>query len=139
MPRHHPYGLLHPLPIPTKPWQSISMDFIIDLPLSQGFDTILTVVDRFTKMAHFLPCLKTITSEQIADHVMREVFRHHGLPNNIISDCGPQFISKFWWHLLSLFNIVCTLSSSYHPQTDGQIERTNQTLEQYLRCFISYQ
>jgi hypothetical protein len=63
MPRHHPYGLLHPLPIPTKPWQSILMDFIIDLPLSQGFDTILTVVDRSTKMAHFLPCLKTITSE----------------------------------------------------------------------------
>jgi hypothetical protein len=70
---------------------------------------------------------------------MREVFRHHGLIDNIISDRGPQFISKFWWHLLSLFKIICTLSSSYYPQTDGQTERTNQRIEQYLRCFISYQ
>ena len=139
IPRHHPFGLLQPLPIPTKPWQSISLDFITDLPLSQGFDTILTVVDRFTKMAHFLPCIKTITSEQTADLVMREVFRHHGLPDSIVSDRGPQFISKFWRHLLSLLKISCNLSSSYHPQTDGQAERTNQTLEQYLRCFISYQ
>ena len=139
MPRHHPYGLLQPLPISTKPWQSIALDFITDLPLSRGFDTILTVVDRFTKMAHFLPCTKTINSKETSDLVMREVFRHHGFPDNIVSDRGPQFISKFWRHLLSLLKISCNLSSSYHPQTDGQAERTNQTLEQYLRCFISYQ
>ena len=69
---------------------------------------------------------------------MREAFRHHGFPDNIVSDRGPQFISKFWRHLLSLLNISCNLSSSYHPQTDGQTERTNQTLEQCLRCFIYY-
>ena len=93
MPHHHPYGLLRPLPIPTKPWHSISLDFIADLrPPSRGFDTILTVVDRFTKMAHFLPCTKAINTEQTIDLVMREVFRHHGFLDNIVSDHGPQLL-----------------------------------------------
>jgi transposase InsO family protein len=139
MPRHRPFGLLQPLPTPDGPWKSISLDFITDLPPSEGFDAILTVVDRFTKMAHFIPCTKTTNSEETANMVMREVFRHHGLPDDIISDRGPQFISKFWKHLMEALNISCKLSSSYHPQTDGQTERTNQTLEQYLRCFVNYQ
>ena len=90
-------------------------------------------------MAHFLPCIKVITSEEIVKVVMREVFRHHGLPDSIISDCGPQFVSKFWKHLLKMLKVTCNISSGYHPQTDGEAERTNQTLEQYLRCFLSYQ
>ena len=139
MPRHHPYGLLQPLPIPKKPWQSISLDFITDLPLSKGYDCILSVVDPFTKMSQFLPCTKTINSEDTADLVMREIFRHHGLPDDIISDRGPQFISKFWKHLCAMLKVSCKLSSGYHPQTNGKTERTNQTLEQYLRCFINYQ
>ena len=139
MPRRRPFGLLHPLPIPDGPWKSISLDFIVDLPPSEGFDAILTVVDRFTKMAHFIPCTKTTNSEETANMVMREVFRHHGLPDDIISDRGPQFISKFWKHLMEALKVSCKLSSSYHPQTDGQTERTNQTLEQYLRCFVNYQ
>ena len=69
----------------------------------------------------------------------REVFRHHGLPESIISDRGPQFVSKFWKHLFKMVNVTYNLSSCYHPQTDGEAERTNQTLEQYLRCFLSYQ
>jgi hypothetical protein len=107
MPRHHPYGLLQPLPAPSKPWQSISMDFITDLLASQGFDAILIVVDRFTKMTHFLPCVKSITSQQTTDIIMREVFRHHPLPNNIISDgypcCGrtsggtKRWLPVVWW------------------------------------------
>ena len=108
------------------------MDFITDLPPSQGFDVILTVVDRFTKMTHFLPYVKSISSQETADIIMCEVFRHHGLPNDIISDRGPQFISHFWKHLCDGLQISCKLSSSYHPETDGQTERTNQTLEQYL-------
>ena len=115
------------------------MDFIANLPLSKSFDAILTVVDRFTKMTHFLPCTKTINNKETADIIMKEVFRLHGLPNDIISDRGPQFISKFWKHLLEMLKVSCKLSSSYHPQSDGQTERTNQTLEQYLRCFINYQ
>jgi hypothetical protein len=94
MPRHQPYGLLHPLPIPNWPWQSISLDFIFDLLVSNGFDTILTIVDRLTNITHFLPCTKGINSE-ITTYLMREVFRPHGLPDNIISDQGPQFMSKF--------------------------------------------
>ena len=89
MPHRHPYGLLRPFPVPTKPWQSISLDFVTVLPPSQGFDTIFVVVDRFTKMAHFLPCIKTINSEQTTDLVMREVFQHYGFLDNIVSDCGP--------------------------------------------------
>ena len=130
---------MRPLPIPDGPWKSISIDFITDLPSSQDYDAILTVVDRFTKMAHFLPCRKTFSSQETTNLVMREVFKHHGLPDEIISDHGPQFIAKFWTHLLEILRISRKLSSSYHPQTDGQTERTNQTLEQYLRCFINYQ
>ena len=91
-----------------------------NLPDSKGFNVILTVVDRYTKMAHFWPCTKEITSEETVVIVMREVFRHHGLPESIISDRGPQFVSKFWKHLLKMLNVRCNLSSDYHPQTNGQ-------------------
>jgi hypothetical protein len=117
MPRHQPFGRLQPLPIPGGLWKSISLDFITNLPPSEGFDTILTVVDRFTKMTHFIPCMKTINSEETTNMVMREVFRHHGLPDNIIGDRGPLFISKFWKHLVESLNVSCKLSSSYHPPT----------------------
>ena len=85
--------------------------FITDLPVSKGFDTILTVVDRFTKMSHFLPCTKLITSQETTDLVMQQVFKHHGLPDDIISDRGPQFISKFWKHMFKLLHISVKLSS----------------------------
>ena len=138
MPRHHPYGLLKPLPIPSKLWQSIALEFIKNLPISKGFNAILAVVDRYTKVAHFLPCTKEISNEEIAEIVIFEVCRHHGLLDSIISDRGPQFVSKFWKHLFTMLKVTCNLSSSYHPQIDGQAEQTNQTLEQYLRCFLSY-
>jgi hypothetical protein len=114
--------LLQPFPIPLGPWKSISLDFITNLPLSNGFDVIRTVVNRFTKMAHFLPCMETYTSQEMEDLVMRKVFKHYGLPNDIISDRGPQFIPKFWKHLLKILKISRKLSSSYHPQTDSQSE-----------------
>ena len=129
MPKHRPYGLLEPLPFPIKSWHSIYIDFIIDLPDLKGFNAILTVVDLYTKMVHFLPCTKELTSKEIAEIVMREVLWHHGLPNSIISDRGPQFVSKFWKHLFKMLKVTCNLSYSYHPQTDGQAEHTNQTLE----------
>ena len=95
MPRHRPYALLEPLPNPSKPWQFIALDFITDLLVYNGFDEILTVVDRYTKMAHFLPCTKEISSEETVETVMREVCRYHGLPDSIINSRGPQFVSKF--------------------------------------------
>jgi hypothetical protein len=94
-PRHQPYGLLHPLPAPIGPWKSIALDFITDLPFSKGYDAILTVVVCFTKITHFLPCVKTFTSQDTSNMVTREVFKHHRLPDDIISDHGPQSISKF--------------------------------------------
>jgi transposase InsO family protein len=130
---------LHPLPIPQAPWKSNLIDFITDLPSSQENDDILVVVDRFSKMAHFIPCSSSITSEATSTLFLREIFRLHGLPDNIISDCGPQFIAGFWKRLLELLHIDRSLSSAHHPESNGQIETTNQTLEQYLHCFISYQ
>ena len=109
-----------------------------DLLVSKGFDAIITVVDQLTKMAHFLPW-KSITSHEVVDLVMREVLRHHGLPDDVISDRGPQFISKFSKHMFKLLRILAKLSSGYHPETNGQSDHTNQTLEKYLRCFINYQ
>ena len=117
IPRHRPYGLLQSLPVPDGPQKSISVDFITDLPSSKSYDVILIVADLFTKMAHFLPCRTT-------NLVVREVFKYHGLPVEIINDCGPQFIAKFWTHLLEILRNSRKLSSSYRPQTDGQTELT---------------
>lgn len=137
--RHQPHGLLQPLPVPEGPWNSISMDFISDLPVSKGHDTILVVVDRFTKMAHFIACNKNISAEETAELVLRHVVRLHGLPNDIVTDRGTQFTSKFWSRLFELFGTQIKLSTAFHPQSDGQTERVNQILEQYLRCYINYQ
>mgnify|MGYP000532974220 FL=1 len=129
MPHHRPYGLLHPLPIPRRPWVSLSMDFITDLPLVGGHDTVLVIVDRFSKMAHFVPCSKTISGEETVDLFLKNIVRLHGLPEDITSDRGSQFISHFWRRLLQTFGTSVNLSSTYHPQTDGQMERVNQILE----------
>ena len=136
--RHKPYGLLMPLEVPNKPWESISMDFITDLPNSNGYDAILVVVDRFSKMAHFIPCTKKISARTTAKLILQHIVRLHGLPRDIVSDRGPQFHSKFWKNLFGLLGTKISLSSAFHPQSDGQSERVNQVLEQYLRCTINY-
>ena len=116
-PRHQSYGLLQPLPIPENPWKSISLDFITDLPVSKGFDAILTVVDRLTKMAHFLPSTKSNTSQDTINLVMRKVFMHDGLPDDIISDRGSLVIHlKNLKHILKLLRISDMLFSGYHPK-----------------------
>ena len=137
--RHKRNGKLMPIPIPNQPWKSISLDFITDLPLSSGFDCILVVVDRFTKMAHFEPCTKSITAKGCVNILLRTVFKLHGIPDEIISDRGPQFVSKFWNSLLNALGTKAKLSSAFHPETDGQTERVNQILEQYLRCTVNYE
>ena len=133
--RMKPAGLLQPLPTAPRPWFSISMDFITDLPPVDGYDSILVIVDRFSKMAHFIPCTKTITSTGLSTLFINNIVRIHGLPNDIVSNQGPQFNSQFWNATLKNLNIQCNLSSAFHPQSDGQMERTNQTLEQYLRIY----
>lgn len=138
-PRRKPHGLLQPLPISDKPWKSISMDFIEQLPNSGGFDAILVVVDRFSKMAIFLPCTTTTTSEDLALLFIQHIFSKFGVPQDVISDRGSKFTSAFWTSIAKSLGLKSKLSTAYHPQTDGQTERVNQILEAYLRQYLSYQ
>jgi hypothetical protein len=138
IPRHRLFGLLRLLPIPKKPWSSISMDFITDLSSSKAFDSIFVVVDRLTKMAHFVPCNKTVIGEETARLFMNNIYKYHGFPDDIISNRGSQFTSKFWQSIFKILKVKIKLSSAYHSQTDGQTERVNQVLEQYLHCTINY-
>ena len=137
--RQKPAGLLHPLPVPPRPWHSLSMDMIVDLPMTGQWDSILVVVDRLTKFAHFIPCAKTLDSAGLADLFIQNVIKLHGLPNNIVSDRGSIFVSQFWSAIMMKLNIKQCLSSAYHPESDGQTERVNQCLEQYLRIYSDYQ
>ena len=130
--------------MPSGPWKSVSCDFIVDLPLSrtpdgQTFDSILVFVDRFTKMAHFVPCLKSTDAPVFADIFFKNVIRLHGIPESLVSDRGSIFTSHFWKSLSALMNVKPRLSTAFHPQTDGQTERMNQTLEQYLRIYCNYE
>ncbi|KAF5372651.1 hypothetical protein D9615_009824 [Tricholomella constricta] len=139
IPRHKPYGLLQPLDIPERPWKSISMDFIVKLPNSHSYDSILVVCDRLTRAAHFIPCTESMTASDLAWLFVDRIFRYHGLPDSIISDRGTLFVSNFWKELTSRLDIDARFSTAYHPRTDGLTERTNQTLEGYLRAYCSYQ
>ena len=115
------------------------MDFIEGLPLSDGFDTILVIVCRLTKMGLFIPTHREIDAEDLAMLFLQHVFSKHGTPSDIVSDRGKHFISHFWRSLCTLLDVKANLSTAYHPETDGQTERLNQILEQYLRIYINYQ
>jgi len=132
-----PSGLLHPLPIPSRPWSHIAIDFVTGLPISRGMSTILTIVDRFSKSCHLVPLRKLPTAFQTAQLLIKHVFRLHGIPQEILSDRGPQFISQVWKAFCSALNCKSSLTSGYHPQSNGQTERMNQQLESSLRCLTS--
>jgi len=134
--RHQPYGLSSPLELPYAPWQSIAMDFITELPRSEGCDQLWVVIDRFTKMAHFIP-LKEKTAADLVKIFAREIWRFHGLPTDIVSDRDSRFTSETWKGFLELLGIRPRMSTAFHPQTDGQTERLNQTIEAYLRAFVA--
>jgi len=127
-----------PNSILEKPWTHISTDFITKLPLAQGYDAILVVVDRLTKMVHFIPTTEKTTAEGLARLFRDNVWKLHGLPESIISDRGPQFTAGLMQELNEMLGIKSKLSTVFHPQTDGQTERVNQELEQYLRMFINH-
>nr|CBN81752.1 Pol polyprotein [Dicentrarchus labrax] len=129
-----PAGLLHPLPVPRRPWSHIAVDFVTGLPTSEGNDTILTIVDRFSKSVHFVPLPKLPSSLETAKLLVTHVFRLHGIPQDIVSDRGPQFASQVWRAFCQALGASVSLSSGYHPQSNGQTERANQQLEAALRC-----
>lgn len=137
--RHKPYGELRSLPVPSQPWTSIGMDFIVKLPVSHGFDSIFVVIDRFTKMAYFIPCKETVDAKGVASLFIDNILRCHGLPSDITSDRGSVFLSKFWTRMMTLLEVNLNHSSSFHPQTNGQTERVNGVLEQYLRLYCNHQ
>ncbi len=138
-PRHKPYGLLQPLDIPDRPWKAITMDFIVKLPLSHRCDSIWVVCDRLTRAAHFIPTVETLRAPDLAWLFIDRIFRYHGVPESIVSDRGSLFVSKFWNELARQLQFSLDTSTAYHPRTDGLTERTNQTLETYLRAYCSYQ
>ena len=132
-----PSGLLQPLPIPERPWRSIGMDFLGPLSKSaSGKDMILVIIDRLTKMAHFIPTISIVTSKQMAELFLEYVFRHHGLPENIVSDRDPKFTVKFWQSLNKALGIKLFMSTLNHPQTDGQSEATVKIIQKLLRPFV---
>jgi hypothetical protein len=133
-----PYGQLSPLPVPEKPWDSVSMDFITDLPKTTNKnDAILVVVDRLTKMTHFIPCAISCTAQQACDLFIQNVIRLHGCPSSIVVDRDPRWRSSFWQSWCQLVTIHVGMSTAFHPQTDGQTERMNRTLEEVLRHYIN--
>jgi len=142
--RHAPYGFLKPLPVPQVPYEEIALDFIVKLPKSYdsltktAYDSILVVTDRLTKRAHFIPYLEGSSAEVFTDVFLRYIYADHGLSRFIITDRGSVFTSEFFRTLTKRLGVSQKLSTSFHPQTDGQTERLNQTLEQYLRIYVNY-
>uniref|UniRef100_A0AAX7TMI6 Integrase catalytic domain-containing protein n=1 Tax=Astatotilapia calliptera TaxID=8154 RepID=A0AAX7TMI6_ASTCA len=133
-----PPGLLQLLPTPARPWSHVSLDFVTGLPPSAGHTAILTVIDRFSKAAHFVALPKLPSALETARLLTSHVFRLHGIPEDIASDRGPQFTSRVWREFCSALGAKVSLSSGFHPQSNGQSERANQELETALRCVASH-
>jgi hypothetical protein len=135
-----PAGLLQPLPVPEWKWEEIGMDFVTGLPQTQkGNDSIWVIIDRLTKVAHFIPVKTTFGGATLARIYLKEIVRLHGIPRKIVSDRGTQFTSKFWTSLQKAMGTELDFSTAYHPQIDGQTERVNKVLEDLLRaCVLAF-
>ncbi len=141
--RHKPYGDLQFLPVPTFRWKDLSIDFITRLLVStnwkgETYDSILVIVDRLTQMVHYEPVKVTIDAPALVEVIIEAVVQHHGLSNSIVSDRGSVFNSKFWSSLCYFLGITQRLSTTFHPQTDGQTKRQNSTMEGYLQAFVNF-
>ena len=133
--RHRQYGLLQPFEIPERPWKSIEIDLLCNLPPSKGYTVIMVVVDRFSKMIYLMPFKDIPNSSQSAKAFINNIYRFHGLLYDIITDRGTQFTSSLWQEFLRLLGIKSKIATTDHHQTVGQVERCNSYIEQYLRCF----
>ena len=131
-------GVLQPIPLPERAWQQITTDLVTDLPESDGKTAVAVFVDRLTKMVHFFPCTKEITAAEYARLFVNQVFRLHRMPEVIISDRDPRFVSKFWEEMFSLLGTDLRFSTAFHPETDGQSEVTIRVLENFLRPYIEH-
>ncbi|KAK3508687.1 hypothetical protein QTP70_004201 [Hemibagrus guttatus] len=134
-PRQLPSGKLLPLPVPNRPWSHLGVDFITDLPNSRTHTCIFVIVDRFSKACRLLPLKGPPTAMEAAELLFNQVFRYFGIPENIVSDRGPQFVSRVWRAFFTCLCVAVNLSSGYHPQTNGQTERKIQEISRYLRTF----
>lgn len=132
-----PTGLLKPLPLPRRPWESVGMDFVGPLPKSRGCDLLFVVIDRLTSMVHLIPTNTSVTATGVASLFVSNIVRLHGLPDSIVSDRDTRFTAKFWKELHHLLDIKLLMSTAYHPETDGATERANRTAVQILRSLVS--
>jgi hypothetical protein len=133
-----PAGLLQPLPIPSRRWEQVTFDLITALPKTKRNHTAIAVwVDKLSKMVHLAPCTTEVTAVELADLCYREIVRYHGVPASIVSDRDPRFTANFWQALWALLGTKLKMSTSYHPQSDGQTENTNKTLENMLRAYVN--
>jgi hypothetical protein len=131
------HGLLKPLPIPIRSWRDISVDFVTDLPKSEGCTNIIVVVDWLTKYWYLIPCA-SITAPAVAQLFYWHVWIHWGLPDTIISDRGTQFTLAFWDELCKQLKINAQLSTAFYLETDGQTENANAVIEQVLQAYTNY-
>ncbi len=134
--RHAPVGLLQPIPIPSQPFEVVTMDFIPELPISDGYDNILVIVDKLTKYGIFIPCKTNITEVETAQLFFKHVIAHYGIPRQVITDRDPRWRNEFWKEICRLMGMKRVLTTSHHPQADGQTEILNQTLEIALRSYV---
>jgi hypothetical protein len=134
--RHAPLGLLQPIPVPSQPFEVVSMDFIPELPVSNGFDNILVIVDKLTKYALFIPTVVSIKELGAAQLFFHHVISQYGILHQVISDRDSRWREDFWREICRLMGMKQSLTTSYHPQADGQTEISNQYLEIALRAYI---
>ena len=131
-----PVGELQPMPIPSRPWQSIGMDYLMSVPKSKkGHNAILIVIDCLRKMAHFIPTMDQVTAKETAELFLQNIFRYHSLLDNIVSDRDPRFTSHFWENLHKILGMKLLMSTAEHPQTNGQSEATVKIVQKLIRPF----